>query len=81
VSRTFFDVFTPHLNLGYEMDCDRGHQDALHYILGFETGIEKFSVVVDVLGKYKPNGNGLATIHSLVLSEASGIRVSSLSCS
>jgi hypothetical protein len=81
VSHTFLDVFTPHLNLGYEMDCDRGHQDALHYILGFETGIEKFSVVVDVLGKYKPNGNGLATIHSLVLSEASGIRVSSLSCS
>jgi outer membrane putative beta-barrel porin/alpha-amylase len=32
VSRTFFDVFTPHLNLGYEIDFDRGHQDALHYI-------------------------------------------------
>ena len=59
VSRTFFDVFTPHLNLGYAIDFDRGHQDALHYILGFETGIEKFSVVVDVLGKYKPNGNGV----------------------
>jgi Putative MetA-pathway of phenol degradation len=59
VSRTFFDVFTPHLNLGYEIDFDRGHQDALHYILGFETGIEKFSVVVDLLGKYKPNGNGV----------------------
>ena len=49
----------PHLNLGYEIDCDRGHQDALHSILGFETGIEKFSVLVDVLGKYKPNGNGV----------------------
>jgi hypothetical protein len=59
VSRTFFDVFTPHLNLGYEIDFDRGHQDALHSILGFETGIEKFSVLVDVLGKYKPNGNGV----------------------
>jgi hypothetical protein len=81
VSRTFSDVFTPHLNLGYEIDFDRGHQDALHYILGFETGIEKFSVVVDVLGKYKPNGNRLATIRSLALSGASGIHLSSLSCS
>jgi len=36
-----------------------GHQEALHSMLGFDTGIEKFSVVVDVLGKYKPNGNGV----------------------
>ena len=71
----------PHLNLGYEIDFDRGHQDALHSILGFETGIEKFSVVVDVLGKYKPMTTGLATIRSPALSEASGIRLSSLSCS
>jgi hypothetical protein len=57
VSRILFDVLIPCLNLGYEIDFDRGHQDALHSIRGFETGIEKFSVVVDVLGKYKPNGN------------------------
>ena len=39
---------------------DRGHHDALHSILGSGTGLEKFSVVVDVLGKYKPHGNGVA---------------------
>jgi hypothetical protein len=67
VSRIFFDVFTPDLNLGYQIDFDRGHQDAPHYILGFETGIKKFSVVVDLLGKYKPNGNGVGD-HTLTSS-------------
>jgi hypothetical protein len=28
-------------------------------MLGFETGLEKFSVVVDVFGKDKPHGNGV----------------------
>ena len=59
VSRTFFDVFTPHLNLGYEIDFNRSKQDALNYVLGFEVGIEKFSALVDLLGRYKPNGNGI----------------------
>jgi hypothetical protein len=37
VSRTFLDVFTLHLNLGHEIDFDRGHQDALHMATGLAT--------------------------------------------
>ena len=28
LSRTLFDVLTPHLNIGYEFNLDRGHQSA-----------------------------------------------------
>src|SRR5262249_50445603 len=49
----------PHLNLGYEFNLDRGNQSALEYVLGFDVGTPKFTVVAELLGSYEPAGDGI----------------------
>lgn len=59
VSRTFAGVFTPHINVGYEFNVDRGARNSLEYAVGFEVGSEQFTVGFDVLGTYRPfDANG-----------------------
>ena len=52
LSRRLFDVFTPHLNLGYEV-VDRSNRNSLQYVVGFEVGSEQFTVAVDLLGSHR----------------------------
>ena len=64
LSRTFAGVFTPHLNLGYEFNLDRGLRDSLEYAAGFDVGSEQFTVAFDVLGTYRPrDDNGRHVIN------------------
>ena len=58
-SRTLFDVFTPHINIGYEFNLDRNDKNAVKYAVGFDVGIKKFTVAGDVLGSNEPKGNGI----------------------
>ena len=53
LSRTFFNAFTPHLNLGYETAVDRGNRNSLEYVVGFEVGMEQFTVALDLLGSHR----------------------------
>jgi Putative MetA-pathway of phenol degradation len=59
LSRTLFNMLTPHLNLGYEFNLGRGSQSALEYVVGFDVGTAKFTVVADLLGSYEPAGDGI----------------------
>jgi hypothetical protein len=53
LSRTFFNVFTPHINLGYEFTVDQGNRNSLEYVVGFDVGSEQFTVAVDILGSHR----------------------------
>jgi hypothetical protein len=59
LSRTLFEVFTPHLNIGYEFNLDRGHQSALQYVVGFDAGTSTWTVAGEILGSYEPAGDGI----------------------
>jgi len=59
VSRTLFDVLTPHLNIGYEFNLDRGHQSAVSYAVGFDVGTATWTVAGDLLGNHEPGGDGI----------------------
>jgi len=50
---------TPHLNLGYEFNLDRGHQDALEYVLGFDAGTQTWTVAGEFLGSHELAGDGI----------------------
>ncbi len=53
LSRTFFNVFTPHINLGYEVTVDRGNRNSFEYVAGFEVGSEQFTASLDLLGSHR----------------------------
>src|SRR5262249_13353667 len=53
LSRTFFNAFTPHINFGYETAVDRSNRDSLEYVVGFDVGIEQFTVAFDLLGSHR----------------------------
>jgi hypothetical protein len=59
LSRTLFDVLTPHLNIGYEFNLDRGHQSAVQYALGFDVGTPTWTVAGELLGSHEPAGDGI----------------------
>ena len=59
LSRTLFEVLTPHLNIGYEFNLDRGHQSAVQYALGFDVGTPTWTVAGDLLGSHEPAGDGI----------------------
>jgi hypothetical protein len=58
-SRTFWSVLTPHVNLGYEFNLDRGHQSALHYVVGFDVGNATLTAAAELLGSHAPSGTGI----------------------
>ena len=55
LSRTFFNVFTPHINFGYETTVAGSYRNSLEYVAGFEVGSEQFTVAVDLLGSHRFN--------------------------
>jgi len=59
LSRTLFDVLTPHLNIGYEFNLDRGHQSAVQYVLGVDVGTPTWTVAGEILGRHEPAGDGI----------------------
>ena len=59
LSRTLFEVFTPHVNIGYEFNLKRGYQSALQYAVGFDAGTSIWTVAGDILGSYEPAENGI----------------------
>ena len=59
LSRTLFDVLTPHLNIGYEFNLDRGHQSAVQYVLGVDVGTATWTVAGELLGRHEPAGDGI----------------------
>lgn len=58
-SRTFFEVLTPHINIGYEFNTGHSHHSALEYVLGIDAGIKRFTVAGALLGSYEPDGDGI----------------------
>lgn len=58
-SRTFFNLFTPHLNIGYEFNIDRSDQNSLEYVVGFDLGRQRFTLAGELLGSYEPDGDGV----------------------
>jgi hypothetical protein len=59
LSRTLFEVLTPHLNIGYEFNLDRGHQSAVQYALGVDVGTATWTVAGEILGSHEPAGDGI----------------------
>ena len=59
LSRTLFNVVTPHLNIGYEFNLDRGHQSAVEYAIGCDVGTATWTVAGDPLGSHEPAGDGI----------------------
>jgi len=59
LSRTLFDILTPHLNIGYAFNMDRGHQSAVEYAVGFDVGTATVTVAGELLGSHEPAGDGI----------------------
>ena len=53
LSRTFFEILTPHINVGYDINIDNSHESALEYAVGFDVGDKIFTVAGDVLGSHE----------------------------
>ena len=58
LSRTLFGILTPHLNLGYEFNLDRGSQSTVEYVIGFDLGTSRLTFAGELLGSYAPSGDG-----------------------
>lgn len=57
-SKTFGQWFTPHVNLGYEIDTKDLEQNTIRYALGFDARIlSGLSFDADVIGRFKPDGS------------------------
>ena len=59
LSRTFFEIITPHINVGYDVNIDNSNQSALEYALGFDVGNKIFTVAGDVLGSHELDGDNI----------------------
>lgn len=58
-SRTYARWFTPHVNLGYEIDTKDTRQNAIRYALGFDARLSsELTVAGAVIGRAKPDGSG-----------------------
>lgn len=58
-SRTF-GSFTPHLNLGYEVNLDDSKQNSVEYAAGFDVGAQKWTLAMSVLGSREISGDEIA---------------------
>jgi len=59
LSRTLFEMVTPHINIGYEFNLDRGHQSAVEYNVGVDVGTAKWTIAGEILGSAEPAGDGI----------------------
>jgi len=56
-SKTYGDLLTPHVNIGYEIDTKDTSQSALRYALGCDVRLTSaVTVVADVIGRFRPEG-------------------------
>ncbi len=56
-SKTYGELLTPHVNLGYEIDTKDTRQSALRYALGLDVRLTPaVTVVADVIGRFRPDG-------------------------
>jgi hypothetical protein len=61
-SHTFRQLFgsplnlTPHVNLGYQFDVNHFENSALEYVAGFDFGVRRVSLALDVLGAHYQDG-------------------------
>lgn len=54
-SKTFGRWFTPHVNVGYEIDTEELERNTIRYALGFDARLlPRLSVDADVIGRVKP---------------------------
>lgn len=57
-SKTYGRWFTPHVNVGYEMNTKDLEQNSIRYALGFDARLlSKLSFDADIIGRFKPAGN------------------------
>jgi hypothetical protein len=58
-SRTYARWFTPHVNLGYEIDTKDTRQNAVRYALGFDARLlPELTLAAGLIGRAKPDGSG-----------------------
>ena len=58
-SRTYARWFTPHVNLGYEIDTKDTRQNAIRYALGFDARLlPELTLAAGIIGRAKPDGSG-----------------------
>lgn len=58
-SRTYARWFTPHVNLGYEIDTRDTRQNAIRYALGFDARLlQELTLAAGIIGRAKPDGSG-----------------------
>lgn len=68
-SKTYGRWFTPHVNVGYEINTKELEQNSIRYALGFDARLlSKLSFDADVIGRFKPAGDETGEhIHDLSL--------------
>ncbi|MBZ0169787.1 hypothetical protein MELA_01794 [Candidatus Methylomirabilis lanthanidiphila] len=68
-SKTYGRWFTPHVNVGYEIDTQDLEQNSIRYALGFDARLlSELSVDADVIGRLKPAADKTGEhIHDLSL--------------
>lgn len=68
-SKTYGRWFTPHVNVGYEIDTQELRQNSIRYALGFDARLlPELSVDADVIGRLKPAADQTGEhIHDLSL--------------
>jgi len=58
-SKTYGQWFTPHVNLGYEIDTKDTRQNTIRYAVGFDARLlPELTVGSDIIGRHKPDGSG-----------------------
>jgi hypothetical protein len=58
-SKTFGPV-NPHINAGYEVSTAGSQENKVRYVAGFDARLHpRLSAAVDVIGRWKPDGNGI----------------------
>jgi len=58
-SKTYGHWFTPHVNLGYEIDTKDTQQNTIRYSLGFDARLSsELTAAAAVIGRAKPDGRG-----------------------
>ncbi|MBI4380826.1 MAG: transporter [candidate division NC10 bacterium] len=58
-SRTYAQWFTPHVNLGYEIDTKDTRQNTVRYALGFDARLlPELTLAAGLIGRAKPDGSG-----------------------
>jgi hypothetical protein len=60
--------FTPHVNAGYELTTGDSVKDSFRYIAGLDVSLHpKITGVVDVLGRWEPDGDGTLDQHDVAV--------------